>query len=195
MNKHIAIAAMAWVAASGVSAQVLVKPMVGFGVTAGGDTIATVYYQNSNTDESRVHAGALFALHGGLELQFTSRVSTQFLFGYHVDQVRASNATVRWSRTPVEALGHVYLTDWFRLGGGARYSANARLHASGVASNTIPNTSFKASLGGVVEGEFFPYRSVGIKVRYVNERFKVNNGFNDVTLDGSHGGVYVGYYF
>lgn len=195
MNKNIAIAAVAWAAASSVPAQVLVKPMVGFGVTAGGDTIATVYYQNSNVDESKVHAGALFALHGGIELQFAPRASMQFLVGYHVDQVRASNATVRWSRTPVEALGHVHLTDWFRLGGGARYSANARLHTSGVASNTIPDTSFKASVGGVVEGEFFPYRSVGIKVRYVNERFKVKNAFANESLDGSHGGVYVGYYF
>jgi hypothetical protein len=168
---------------------------VGFGFTAGGDTIATVYYQNSNVDESKVHAGALLAVHGGLELRFTSRMSTQLLVGYHFDQVRASNATVRWSRTPVELLGHYHLTDWFRLGGGARYSANARLHTSGVASNTIPDTSFKPQLGGVVEGEFFPYRSVGIKVRYVNEKFKVRNSFANETLDGSHGGVYVSYYF
>ncbi len=195
MKKCIAIAAMAMAGAGNVSAQVTVRPLVGFGFTAGGDTIATVYYQNSSVDESKVHAGALFAVHGGLELRFTNRLSTQFLVGYHVDQVRASNATVRWSRTPVEWLGHCYLTDWFRLGGGARYSANAELHTSGVASNTIPDTSFKPKLGGVIEGEFFPYRSVGIKVRYVNEKFKVRSSFSSETLDGSHGGVYVGYYF
>ncbi|HEY0820473.1 MAG TPA: outer membrane beta-barrel protein [Rhizobacter sp.] len=195
MNKTFAIAAMALLAVGGASAQVQVKPVVGAGLTFGGDTIATVYFEDDDLDDAKVHAGGLLALHGGVELRFTDQVSMQALVGYHVDQVNASNADVRWDRTPIEFLGHYRLTSWFRLGGGARYTPNARLRASGVASNDIPNIDFKPTWGSVVEGEFFPYHSIGIKLRYVNEKFKPKNIPGGQTLDGSHGGIYVNYYF
>lgn len=191
----VAGAALALLAAGSASAQVTARPVIGMGLTFGGDTIATMYYQNSDLDEAKVHAGGLFALNAGVELQFTPQVSVQALVGYHVDQANASNADIRWDRTPVEFLGHYRITDWFRLGGGARYTPNARLRASGLASNNVPNIDFKPTWGSVIEGEFFPIRTVGIKVRYVNEKFKPKDVPSAEALNGSHGGVYVNYYF
>jgi hypothetical protein len=47
----------------------------------------------------------------------------------------------------------------------------------------------------VVEGEFFPLRNWGIKLRYVSEKFKSETYPNLSDVDGSHVGVYFNYYF
>ncbi len=194
MKKSIACAALGLAMAGGAFAQgVHVRPLIGTGITFGGDTIATVNYTDG--DSAKVHAGGLFAFGGGLELQFTPLVSAQAMLSYHADRANASNGSVRFERTPLELLGHFRLNDWFRIGGGARYTSSAKTRATGDASGPIANEDFKPTWGTVVEGEFFPMHSLGIKVRYVSEKFKSKTFpyLNDV--DGSHGGVYVVYYF
>lgn len=196
MKKSIVIAALAVLAAGSASAQVVkVRPVLGMGLTVGGETIATVYYEDDDLDEAKVRSGGLFALHGGVEVQFTDFVSAQALIGYHVDRANADNGDVTWDRTPIELLGHYKLNDWFRIGGGGRYTPNARIRASGVASNTIADVDFKPAWGTVVEGEFFPMPTLGIKLRYVSERFKPENYPGGATLKGNHGGIYLNYYF
>lgn len=196
MKKSIAVAAFGLAMAGGAFAQgVQVKPLVGMGVTFGGDTVATVDYEDEDVSDAKVHAGGLFAFGGGLEVQFTPLVSAQALLSYHFDRANASNGSVRFERTPVELLGHFRLNDWFRLGGGARYISAAKIRASGAATNTVANVDFEPNWGTVVEGEFFPTRSIGIKVRYVSEKFKAKGYPNAPLLDGSHGGVYLNYYF
>lgn len=195
-RKSIAFAALALMAAGSASAQVVkVRPVLGMGVTFGGDTIATVYYEDDDFEDTKVRAGGLVAFHGGVEVQFTDLVSAQALVGYHVDRANASNGDVKWDRTPMELLGHFKLNEWFRLGGGARYTPNARIRASGAASYTIANVDFKPTWGTVVEGEFFPYPTVGIKLRYVTEKFKPENYPGAEPLKGTHGGIYLNYYF
>lgn len=196
MKKSIIVAALALLAGGSASAQfVKVRPVLGMGLTVGGDTIATVYYEDSDLDESKVRAGGLIAFHGGVEVQFTDFVSAQALIGYHVDRADADNGDVVWDRTPFEFLAHYKLVDWFRLGGGARYTGNARIRASGAASYTIADVDFKPTWGSVIEGEFFPHPTLGIKVRYVNEKFKPENYPGGPTLRASHGGIYLNYYF
>lgn len=196
MKKSIACAAIGLAMAGGAFAQgVVVRPLVGMGITFGGDTIAILDYEDEDVSDAKVHAGGLVAFNGGLELQFTPLVSAQAVVSYHVDRANASNGSVRFERTPVELLGHFRLNDWFRLGGGVRYISAAKIRATGVASNTVANVDFKPNWGSVVEGEFFPTRSIGIKVRYVSEKFKAKNYPNAPLLDGSHGGVYLNYYF
>jgi hypothetical protein len=194
MKKSIACATMLLAMAGGAFAQgVQVRGVVGGGLTFGGDTIATVTY--TNADDAKVHAGGLVAFNGGVELQFTPLVSAQALVSYHVDRANASNGSVRFERTPVELLGHFRLNDWFRLGGGARYTSAAKFRATGFASSFLSNVDFEPTWGTVVEGEFFPLKSFGIKVRYVSERFTAENRPGAARLDGSHGGVYFNYYF
>jgi len=196
MKKSIACAAIGLAMAGGAFAQgVQVRGLVGGGFTFGGDTIATVNYDNDDT--AKVHAGGLIAVNGGIELQFTPLVSAQAVVSYHFDRANASNGDVKFERTPVELLGHFRLNDWFRLGGGARYTSAAKFRATGYASNFLADVDFKPAWGTVVEGEFFPMKSFGIKVRYVSEKFKAKNSPNPnaPALDGSHGGVYFNYYF
>ncbi|MBX3623234.1 MAG: outer membrane beta-barrel protein [Rhizobacter sp.] len=193
MNKGIALAALALATAAGTAQAAEVRPVLGMGLTFGGDTLVGVTYTNGDT--AKVHAGGLVALNGGVEVRFTDLVSAQALVGYHVDRANASNGDVVFDRVPFELLGHFRLTDWMRVGGGARYTPNAKLRADGYVSGFVSDVDFKPTVGTVVEAEFFPWRTVGIKARYVSERFKAKDIVGAPTVDGSHGGIYINYYF
>ncbi|MBL0728650.1 outer membrane beta-barrel protein [Piscinibacter sp. HJYY11] len=194
MKKKLAVAALALGAAHAAWAQPVVRPLVALGVTGGGDTVARVVYSNGDSD--KVRAGGMVALVTGVEMGFTPLVSAQALIGYHVDGITASNGDVKFDRYPVEFLGHYRLTDSFRLGGGARYTARARTRSSGAASGTVPNEDFKPAWGTVVEGEFTVSRNFGIKLRYVSEKFDSKTFPGAPELKGNHVGVYfVGYFF
>ena len=198
MKRDMVCAAALLALASGALAQgVQVRGVVGGGFTFGGDTLATVHYDNNNygSDDVKVHAGGLIAFNAGVDLQFTDMVSGQVLLGYHVDRASASNGSVRFERYPLEVLGHFKVNDWFRLGGGARYTNNAKVRASGAGTGYALNEDFKPTFGSVVEGEFFPLRNWGIKLRYVSEKFKSDTYPNLSDVDGSHVGVYFNYYF
>lgn len=193
MKKNLAVAVLALGAAQAVWAQPVVRPLVGMGFTFGGDTVARVVYDNG--DSEKVRAGGLIAFTTGLEMSFSPLVSAQALIGYHVDGVTASNGDVKFDRYPAEFLGHYRLTDTFRVGGGARYTAKARTRSSGAASGTVPSEDFKPAWGTVVEGEFTIGRNLGIKLRYVSEKFDSKTAGNP-SLKGNHGGIYiVGYFF
>ncbi|HET7792974.1 MAG TPA: hypothetical protein VFL64_06280 [Rhizobacter sp.] len=197
MKKSIASAAVALAMAGGAAHAVEVRGVVGGGFTFGGDTLATVRYENNDygADEAKVHAGGLIAFNAGIELRFTDLVSGQVLVGYHFDRANGDNGNVRFERFPIEFLGHFKLTEWFRVGGGLRYTNKATLRASGAGNYFATDEDFKPSYGGVVEGEFFPLQSFGIKVRYVSEKFKSKTFPQLPEADGSHGGVYFNYYF
>jgi hypothetical protein len=195
MKKTLAVAVLALGASSAAWAQpVQVRPLVGMGFTFGGDTVARVVYTNG--DSEKVRAGGLIAFTTGLEMQFTPLVSAQTLIGYHVDGVTASNGDVKFDRFPAELLGHFRLTDTFRVGGGARYTARARTRSSGTAASTVPSEDFRPAWGSVVEGEFIIGRNLGIKLRYVSEKFESKTFSGAPDLKGNHGGIYiVGYFF
>ena len=194
MKKKLAVAALALGAAHAAWAQPVVRPLVGMGFTFGGDTVARVVYNDG--DSEKVRAGGLIHFMTGVEMGFSPLVSAQALIGYHVDGVTASNGDVKFDRYPVEFLGHYRLTDTFRLGGGARYVAKARTRSSGAAASTVPSENFKPSWGTVVEGEFTLGRNLGIKLRYVSEKFDSETFPGAQKLKGNHGGIYfVGYFF
>lgn len=195
MRKSLVCAAVLCGLSAAASAQVQVKGVFGGGLTFGGDTIATVRYEDDDIDDGKVHAGGLLALNAGVELQFTELVSAQALIGYHFDRVNASNGNIRFERYPLDLLAHFRLTDWMRVGGGARYVERARIKSSGIGSTYVGNEDFKPSWGTVVEAEFFPLQSFGIKLRYVSQKFKSKTFPTASDLDGNHGGIYFNYYF
>ncbi|MET0334804.1 MAG: outer membrane beta-barrel protein [Rhizobacter sp.] len=168
-----------------------VRPVVGLGLTYGGDTLVDVHYTNG--DSTKVRAGGLIAFNGGIEVRFSDLVSMQGLIGYHVDSASADNGDIRFERFPIEVLGHFRLTDWLRIGGGGRYT-QAKFRASGEALNYVQNTDFQQTVGAVVEAEFFPYKTIGIKARYVSEKFKPKRG-GGPAVNGNHAGIYINYYF
>ncbi len=191
----VAAAALLSVAGGAWAQGVTVHGVVGGGFTFGGDTIATIRYEDSDFDDAKVHAGGLIALNAGVELRFTPQVSAQALIGYHFDRANASNGSVRFERFPLDLVGHYRVTERIRLGLGARYTNEARVRAGGAAAAVIPNERFKPTWGSIVEVEFFPLQQLGVKVRYVTEKFKSETFPQAPELKGSHGGVYANYYF
>ena len=164
-----------------------VRAFIGAGLTGGGDSLATVVFTNGSTEDIR--AGALVHVYGGVEFRLAPQFTVQTSLGYHVDDTGGgSNGSLRFSRYPVELLAHYQIDPRVRLGGGARFISSAKLDGSGVlAGNRI---DFDSTVGAVIEGEYLVTPSMGLKLRYVNDKYKTGG----VSVDGSHGGFYFTWY-
>jgi hypothetical protein len=62
------------------------------------------------------------------------------------------------------------VNNWLRSAAARATPTTPKIRATGAAQNFIGNVSFKPTWGSVVEAEFFPLQSWGIKVRYVSEK-------------------------
>ncbi len=195
MKKNLAGFAVALLSmAAGAAHAVEVRPLIGFGLTFGGDKLGSATYNNGDTVD--ISSGGLIAFNAGLELQFTPEVSGQLVLGYHVDRANAQNGSMRFERTPVELLGHYRINDSWRLGGGLRYINEAKVRASGAGLSFASNQNFKPSTGFVIEGEYLPTQSrIGFKVRVVSETFKSKDFRSAPDVDGTHVGGFMTYYF
>eukprot|EP01041_Mallomonas_annulata_P019536 gene19536-38925_t len=73
--------------------------------------------------------------------------------------------------------------EW-RIGFGARHVSNPKISSSGVAN--IGSLKFESTLGSVVEAEYAMGRNVGVKLRYVAEKYEVA-GFNTKSVGQTRG--------
>ena len=165
------------------------KFLVGFGLTGGGDTLATVPYTDGTSDN--IKAGGLFHFYGGAEYRVLDSLALQGTFGYHSNRSNASNGSLRFDRLPIDALAMYSLTPGWRIGGGAEFVLSPQLKGTGVASDI--NVKFKNTVGAVVEGEYVFQQSLGVKLRYVAEKYKPKNGGESAS--GNHVSVMMSYYF
>jgi hypothetical protein len=168
-----------------------VRPFLGLGFTGGGDELASVDFSNGSS--TSVHAGGLVDFKAGVDMLLPGPFSMQLSLGYHVDSADGSNGSYTFSRMPLELLGYVSPIDKFRLGLGVRSAIDSHISSSGVLAGN--NASFTSTVGVILEGEYFPFRSLGIKVRAVSEKYKGKGINSGLTFDGTHGGVYGVYYF
>lgn len=167
-----------------------VRPLVGMGLTFGGETLATVQYSDGSSDS--IKSGGLVHLYGGAEFKLGTEVSIQATLGYHVDDTKnASNGSLRFSRYPVDLIVVYALDDKVRLGAGAQIVNGAKIAGSGVASGA--RVDFESSTGALVEAEYLFTPSLGAKLRFVSHQFKPKGG--SVSLDGDHVGLMLNYYF
>jgi hypothetical protein len=167
-----------------------VRVVAGIGLTTGGEKLVTVQYTDGSTDD--VKSGGLVHFYLGAEFNIAPQFSLQANAGYHIDDTSgASNGSVRFSRYPIEFLGHYAATPQVRLGGGLRYVPSAKLDGSGVLNFT--HIDFKSTTGLVLEGEYLFNPNFGVKLRYVAEDYEAEGGLGSVS--GNHGGVYMSFYF
>lgn len=177
-------------AAQAADAGPAVRPLVGFGVTFGGDTLATVQYSDGTTDS--IKAGGLAHLYAGAEFKVGTEMAIQATIGYHVDDTRSSsNGSLRFSRYPVDLIALYSVNERVRLGAGAQIVSSAKLAGSGVASAVA--VDFQSSTGPLVEAEYLFTPSLGAKLRYVSHKYKPKG--SGISVDGNHVGVMLGYYF
>lgn len=199
----LALAALAAVAIP-ASAQglppgsLLVRPLVGIALTGGGETLADVQYQDGSHE--KIRSGGLVDLYGGLELHpVGTPFAVQATLGYHFDTQQANNGDLTFSRVPFEVLFMAHVAPQFRLGAGLRYATNVRLSGGGAGSQ-YGNNRYEDSTGFIAKAEWMWAMNAGIELRYVDERYKLNQ-YNGVpvsggpSIDGSHVGIGLNYYF
>jgi opacity protein-like surface antigen len=166
------------------------KFLLGAGLTGGGEKLATVVFTDGTTD--RVQAGGLILFYGGGEIRLGDNVALQATLGYHSSNTRAaSNGSVSFTRVPVDLLAMFSVNDNIRLGGGLQVVTNPRLKSSGAASGI--EQKYDGTTGLIVEGEYLFTPHLGLKGRYVSEKYKASG--TGVKVDGSYLGVLFTYYF
>src|SRR5262245_33878992 len=164
-----------------------VRGVLGLGLTGGGDTLATVIYTDGTSDS--IKGGGLVHIFGGAEFRLGDQVTMQATVGYHVDETTgASDGSLRFSRYPIELLAHYHVNPQFKIGGGARFVNSAKIDSRGVLSGT--RFDFDSTVGAVVEGEWMVTPSLGLKLRFVNEKYKASG----VSTSGNHAGFYFSWY-
>lgn len=166
------------------------KFLLGQGLTYGGDSLITVPYTDGSQDVFK--AGGLVQFYAGGEYRLADKIALQATVGYHLNYAKASSdGSVRFTRIPVDVLALYSLTDNIRVGGGAQWVGRPELKGSGLAGNI--GQRYDSTLGAIVEGEYLFTPHIGLKLRYVSERFKPSNG--GPSVDGSHAGLLFSYYF
>jgi len=179
-------------AAASVAAQAQstnpVRGFVGMAVTGGGETLVTVTYSDGSS--KNIKSGGLVDLKVGAEYRWTDAFSVQGSVGFHTDSTSASNGNVRFTRFPIELLGYWHARPALRLGGGLRVPTGAKLRSSGVVAS-LGNTSFDASAGLVLEGEYLFSPRFGLGLRAVKETYEVGGS----KIDGDHVGLRLNFYF
>lgn len=166
-----------------------VRFFIGGGFTAGGDRLITA--RQFNDDDYSLHGGGLLQVHGGVEFRIAPTVSLALSVGYHVDAVDTFWGSTRFSRVPIEALGHVRVHPNWRVGGGVRFTVDPTLSSDGFAPDVDEN--FRSSIGPVIEVEYLFNPRLGLKLRGVSERYKSKAGLS--TVSGNHVGLMLNFYF
>jgi hypothetical protein len=190
----LALAATASVGAAHAQSMDAVNPnpvhfMMGIGLSAGGDALASANYTNGGSATIRAGGGVYFT--AGLDYRISPEFSVQGTLNFHVDDTNASNGDISFKRFPAELLVYFHPTAQWRVGGGVRYVSGAKLSSGGVAAGI--NQSFDNTTSGVVEGEYLWTPRAGVKVRYVSEKFKAT-GYSGET-NANHLGISLNYYF
>ncbi|NLD53849.1 MAG: hypothetical protein GX652_04215 [Burkholderiaceae bacterium] len=166
-----------------------VRLFIGGGLTAGGDRLATAQYYHGS--DYSLRAGGLVQFHGGIEFQVAPLASVALSVGYHIDAIDDFWGSTRFTRVPVELLGHFRVHPNWRLGGGIRWAIDPKLTSKGYAP--VADEDFDSSVGPVIEAEYLFNPSLGLKVRGVFEQYRSKAGLPSV--NGNHIGVVLNFYF
>ena len=175
------------------------NPILQLGYDFGGTTLATVQHTYDSDQKIRAGEGLSFEV-GAAVGNPDSNLELQFLIGYKIDQVTASNGEVTWDSIPFTALAMIKDKRW-KFGGGITYHLNPELSGNftgydnnGEYFNDSANDEYENSIGGVVQ---IQYRatdslSVGLKGTFIEYKLK-----NDPTIvaKGNSIGMNVTYTF
>jgi hypothetical protein len=150
------------------------------GLTGGGDKLATVTFTDGSTKS--IYAGnAIFGDMGFLTDFGASNWSFKGTLGYAYTAIVAKNATISFSRFPLDAIA-VYSYGRNHFGAGLTYYLNPKLDMDGFA----PNVDFDNSLGWLIE-----YRYWLFGIRYTNITYRSSQG----NVNGSNLGLFFNYTF
>lgn len=163
------------------------RPVLGVGLTAGGDTIAKFYMTDGSTQT--LSGGGMFHFYGGLRRQF-GPWAVQGSLGFQFDDVSAKGGSATFSRFPLEALVQYQIGDTVSIGAGLRKVTGAKLSSSGdpTAMGFPSSLSLTVSPNLFFEGDYALSDKANLSVRLVNETYKDPWGGS---FKGDHIGVYL----
>jgi hypothetical protein len=167
----------------------IVKAVFGITATGGGEKLVTVGFTDGSSEN--IKSGGLVQLFGGAEFNPLDMLTIQATVGYHVDDTNARNASVKFTRVPLELIAFWKPNDYFRLGGGLRKANGAKVSGSGDASD-LGTTKLESKLGGVLQGEYLFSANASMFVRFVAETYSVKGGPD---VSGNHGGLGISFRF
>jgi len=202
MKKVLMACAISMALSGSAFAQSVPNPlhfMVGVGLTAGGQNVATASYTNGSTNN--ISAGTGAQLMTGLDYRLNTDVSFQATVGYRARFAVGSNGNASFNRYPIDLLAYYNVDPKWRIGAGVEYIRHPSLSASGAISYL--NEDFKNTTGFILETEYFPTPNLGIKFRAVKESYtpvasqsNYENGYtNTDSISGNHVGIFSDYYF
>lgn len=157
------------------------------GLDAGGDTIATAYYDDG--DNSNIKAGQLAQVSGGMHHTISDAVEAQTTIGWKFDYAGATNGDISFDRYPLEAL-MFHRADKLRVGGGVTLHLNPKLKGSGAAGN-LGSVKFDNALGFVAQVDYLFSNEVAIGGRYVMIDYETE--FGGVEIDANSIGIVLTY--
>ena len=165
-----------------------------FGLTGGGDTLATAQFTNGKSEN--IKAGGLVHLAAGVvwtpaDIPFGGHL----MFGYHVDNITADNGDLRFSRYPIEVLALYTGAGRLRLGAGVRYVNSPKLKVS-IDGRPGTNVDYDNTVGAIAEigYQFSPKLWLAVRGTFEDYKAASVNG-NNVVAGGTSSGNSVGIYF
>lgn len=159
-----------------------------FGVTFGGDDLATVEYTNG--DSTTLHAGGLILFGLGIDHQFGNQWEIQSSINYHFDRANAENGDVTFQRFPLDVLGF-YRSGSHRFGGGITYHMNPEFEID--VPGAHGTVSFDDAIGGVIEYDYFFTPSISLGLRGTLIDYKSSDVEDSV--NGNYVGLMLNGYF
>lgn len=143
------------------------------GLTAGGDDLATVEYDDGDYSVD-IEAGGLIYFGAGINYRFAdSPLSIQAGLGYHFDGADADNGDASFSRIPIDVIGFYNLGN-HRLGIGLTRHTNIDFEKE-IESFTYyekVDTDFSDATGFVIEYNYLFSRMVALGIRYTDIDYK-----------------------
>jgi len=152
------------------------------GIDGGGDRLAKVTMSDGSSQT--ITAGGLFTIGAGLVyMPRAAPIAVEATLGYKVDDITASNGSMKFSRWPIELLAS-YVLERHRIGGGLAQhrSPTFACSVSGVCSGS---TKAPAALGAVAQYGYGDYSGqfvwdIGLRLTFINYKFAEKISGNSV---------------
>ncbi len=183
----ISLLAASQAMAAGISDKVSFSGALGY--MNGGDTISSFRFSDGASQNLKAGSGVVFA--GGINYRVHNDWSVVASIGYQVDRASATNGDAKMERVPLEVGGFYHINDQFRVGAALRKASNVKYTSSGAAYSG--NYDFESDVSPVIEAEYMTSTQLGIRLRYVSEKYKVK-GYN-ANVDANHFGISAVFYY
>ena len=160
------------------------RPMVKVGFDFGGETLATVRYDDGTTRTIKSNDGLFFG--GGVSILNEAKdIETEIAMTYKIARITAANGDLEWTRVPLDVLVF-YRAPRIRVGGGVTYHMNPEVTGSGVARNV--NLQFDNAFGLILQADWLimdrKTLTMALGLRYTNIEYKLKGSSETPNTSG-----------